>query len=79
MPQAKCLFKSANDSQCCRSTSEHHCKVVTDEICGACCMHQSKPTIGDKQMFKGIIRKSLKLMETDAAKAIKMLEDALKI
>ena len=78
MPKPKCMYKSTNDNQCCRSTCEHHCKVVTDEICNQCILHQDKPTIGDKQRFKIIIKEVIELLNVnDVEYAKKVLNKAM--
>ncbi len=77
----KCIYKCEESGICCRSTSENHCKVVPLDTCKNCALIQEKPTIGDKQQLKGIIRTVLKLLPSipENRQAISLLYDGLKV
>ena len=75
-----CIYKSESN-KCYCTTSGNHCKVVDNTACEKCDSQQDTPTIGDKFLFKGIIRKSIGLLPDIPVNkdAIKMLRDALKL
>jgi len=50
------MYNSGSDNTCCCSTSGHHLKTVTDEICNSCERLQEKPIISDARQLRSIIR-----------------------
>lgn len=80
MAKPKCMYKSESEGKCHRSTSEHHCKDVTDAICDKCILQQGKPIVSDKVKFKNIIKLSIEQLKTnDTKEALRILESAIKI
>lgn len=81
MPKPKCFYRGT-DNMCCRSTSEHHCKTVTNEICDGCIMKQvGKPQPSDKTLLKNAISRALELLPMDGKNedVVEILTEALKI
>jgi len=61
----KCIYKCGTDKICCCSSSEHHCEVVTDAVCGKCELIQDKPTISPEQRLKNIIIGALDILPSN--------------
>ena len=78
---ADCYYKDKSDGMCCRSTCEHHCKIVTDEICSKCVWMQDGPFISKEQQLKKVIREALDKMVIlpENAEVITILRKGLKI
>ena len=75
----KCIYR-CQDNMCARSTSNHHTKIVTDEICKTCIVHQSNVQVSKEVLFKNAIRKAIDFIEaTDEPEALFVLKEALKL
>ena len=76
----KCIYK-ASGNMCARSTSQYHCKIVNDEICGNCFLHQDNPEYAPHVLLKQAISKALEVlpMSDNNQPAVEILTEALKI
>lgn len=81
MPKKKCIYRSNSDNMCCCSTSNHHCKTVSNAICNICFHNQDTATVSDKQKVKNAIKRAIELLPStiDNREGKEILYDALKL